>query len=47
MSRLDHQTRTRRLLGLLARRGYGSGVAFAAIRAEMNADPEDRPADGT
>jgi regulatory protein len=46
MARLDHQTRTRRLLGQLARRGYGSGVAFAAIRAEMNADLQDRPADG-
>jgi regulatory protein len=38
MAALDGQTRTRRLLGQLARRGYGSGVAFAAIRAETNAD---------
>jgi regulatory protein len=38
MSALDHQTRTRRLLGQLARRGYGSAVAFAAIRAETNAE---------
>jgi regulatory protein len=42
MSALDHQTRTRRLLGQLARRGYGSGVAFAAIRAETSADPDPR-----
>jgi regulatory protein len=41
MSALDHQTRTRRLLGQLARRGYGSGVAFAAIRAETRAELDE------
>jgi regulatory protein len=47
MSTLDHQTRTRRLLGQLARRGYGSGVAFAAIREEMEADLDPDAADGS
>lgn len=48
MSAMDHQTRTRRLLGQLARRGYGSGVAFAAIRAELSgSDPDDGATDST
>jgi len=47
MSALDHQTRTRRLLGQLARRGYGSGVAYAAIRAELNADLDEPASHGT
>ena len=47
MSTLDEQTRTRRLLGQLARRGYGAGVAFAAIRAESGADLEDSLDHGT
>jgi regulatory protein len=46
MSTLDHQTRTRRLLGQLARRGYGAGLAFAAIRAETGTDPDDSSGDG-
>jgi regulatory protein len=33
MSALDEATRTRRLLGLLARKGYGPGIAYSAIRA--------------
>jgi regulatory protein len=46
MSALDNQTRTRRLLGQLARRGYGSGIAFAAIRAELTgAEPDDSAVD--
>jgi regulatory protein len=40
MSGLDRQTRTRRLLGQLGRRGYGSSVALAAIRAEADVDAE-------
>jgi len=46
MAALDHQTRTRRLLGQLARRGYGSGVAYAAIRAELNADLDEPASHG-
>jgi regulatory protein len=47
MSALDHQTRTRRLLGQLARRGCGSGVAFAAIRAELSPDLDDPASEST
>ncbi len=35
---VDGQRRDRRLLGMLARRGHGSGVAWAAIRAETRTD---------
>ena len=39
MQHLAPQARTRRLLGMLARRGYGAGTAMAAIR-EIEADEE-------
>jgi regulatory protein len=35
MSRLDDTTKTRRLLGMLARKGYPSGMAMAVIREEV------------
>lgn len=38
MQRLDQQTATRRLVGMLARKGYSSGLSFAVIREELGAD---------
>jgi len=35
MSRLDDVTKTRRLLGMLARKGYPSGLAMSVIRSEL------------
>ncbi len=35
LSRVDDTTATRRLVGLLARKGYSPGVAFAVVRDEM------------
>jgi regulatory protein len=35
MSRLDDTTKARRLLGMLARKGYPSGLATAVVRAEL------------
>jgi regulatory protein len=40
MSRLDDTTKTRRLLGLLARKGYPSGLALAVVRSEVADMPE-------
>jgi regulatory protein len=37
MSRLDDQTKTRRLVAMLGRKGYAPGVAFAVVRAELAA----------
>jgi regulatory protein len=37
LSRVDDTTATRRLVGMLARKGYGSGLAFAVVRAELAA----------
>jgi regulatory protein len=42
MTRLDRATATRRLLGLLARKGYSGGMAAAIIREALDA----READG-
>ncbi|MEP9364714.1 regulatory protein RecX [Nocardioides sp. CN2-186] len=41
LSRVDDTTATRRLVGLLARKGYGSGMAFAIVREEMAAADRD------
>lgn len=52
MSRLDRATATRRLLGMLARKGYSGGLAAAVVREALdaraaedddavNGDPED------
>ncbi|MFC7497380.1 MULTISPECIES: regulatory protein RecX [unclassified Nocardioides] len=35
LSRVDDATATRRLVGMLARKGYGSGLAFAVVRDEL------------
>lgn len=37
LSRVDDATATRRLVGMLARKGYGSGLAFAVVRDELAA----------
>ncbi len=41
MSRLDDTTRTRRLVGMLARKGYSSGLAFAVVRSELAATSDE------
>jgi regulatory protein len=44
LQRVDEPTATRRLVGMLARKGYGSGLAFAVVREELAAagrDPVD------
>ena len=40
MRGLDHQVATRRLAGMLARKGYGAGLAFSVVR-EALADIDD------
>ena len=35
LSRVDDTTATRRLVGMLARKGYGSGLAFAVVKDEL------------
>lgn len=35
LARVDDTTATRRLVGMLARKGYGSGLAFAVVRDEL------------
>jgi regulatory protein len=37
LQRVDETTATRRLVGMLARKGYGSGLAFAVVRDELAA----------
>ncbi len=37
MSSLTSETKVRRLAGLLARKGYSSGVTFAVVRAQVQA----------
>jgi regulatory protein len=41
MSRLDRATATRRLLGMLARKGYSGGMAAAVVREALDARAED------
>jgi regulatory protein len=43
MQRLDDQTATRRLVGMLARKGYPSGLAFAVVRDELAAAGRSEP----
>jgi regulatory protein len=43
LSRVDDTTATRRLVGLLARKGYGSGMAFAVVRDELAAAERSLP----
>jgi len=45
MRGVDHTTATRRLAGMLARKGYPAGLAFAVVREELgSADAEDAAA---
>lgn len=37
LARVDDTTATRRLVGMLARKGYGSSMAFAVVRSELEA----------
>jgi regulatory protein len=41
VARLDHQVATRRLAGMLARKGYPAGVAFRVVREELDAAGAD------
>jgi regulatory protein len=43
LSRVDDQTATRRLVGVLARKGYSSGLAFAVVREELAAAGREEP----
>jgi regulatory protein len=38
MRRLDRVTATRRLMGMLARKGYSGGLAAAVVREALDAD---------
>lgn len=44
LSRVDDLTATRRLVAMLARKGYGSGMAYAVVRDELAA-AERQPVD--
>jgi regulatory protein len=41
MRGLDQQVAIRRLVGMLARKGYSSGVSFRVVREELDADLSD------
>jgi regulatory protein len=43
LSRVDDTTATRRLVGMLARKGYGSGLAFSIVRDELAARGRECP----
>jgi regulatory protein len=44
MRRLDHATATRRLAGMLARKGYPAGLVYAVVRDELGGlDSDDEP----
>jgi regulatory protein len=45
LARVDDTTATRRLVGLLARKGYPSGLAFAVVREELAAAGREEPGD--
>jgi regulatory protein len=42
MRRLDRVTATRRLMGMLARKGYSGGLAAAVVREALDADGADQ-----
>ena len=46
MSRLDDATKTRRLVGMLARKGYSAGLAMSVVRAAVQAAAGDGADDG-
>ncbi|MFD8596485.1 regulatory protein RecX [Kitasatospora sp. NPDC059646] len=39
---LDRDVRTRRLVGVLARRGYSEGLAYRVVREALDAEPDGR-----
>ncbi|MBZ5740395.1 regulatory protein RecX [Nocardioides mangrovi] len=43
LSRVDDATATRRLVGMLARKGYGSGMSFAVVKDELAASGREEP----
>nr|WP_227463768.1 regulatory protein RecX [Nocardioides lijunqiniae] len=43
LTRVDDTTATRRLVGMLARKGYGSGLAFSVIKDELRNADRDAP----
>jgi regulatory protein len=43
LSRVDDVTATRRLVGMLARKGYGSGLAYAVVRDELASSGREAP----
>jgi regulatory protein len=45
LSRVDDTTATRRLVGMLARKGYPPGLAFAVVREELAAADRSAPDD--
>ncbi len=44
LRRFDRETAHRRLLGMLARKGYGSGLAGIVVREALDADRDDEEA---
>jgi regulatory protein len=46
LSRVDDTTATRRLVGMLARKGYPSGLAFSVVRDEVRAAGRECEDDG-
>lgn len=45
LTRVDDVTATRRLVGMLARKGYGSGLAFSVVRDELAQAGREEPED--
>jgi len=45
LSRVDDTTATRRLVGMLARKGYSSGLAYAVVKDELAAEGRQCPGD--
>jgi regulatory protein len=43
LSRVDDTTATRRLVGMLARKGYGSGMSFAVVKDELASAGREEP----
>jgi regulatory protein len=43
LGRFDDTTKTRRLVGMLARKGYPSGLVFTVVREELGAAQDDFP----
>ena len=46
LTRVDDTAATRRLVGMLARKGYPSGLAFSVVRDELNAAGRECEDDG-